>query len=227
MFMISKLIENVQKYGNCSFYMNDDKNKKANRVIEFLVDEDGNLKVNFKMEIYLVGRYWNGFEFSKDSKSQIFSECVLVDGANLITSIAAVMKWSFYENYIGVDADKDYMLAQDGVAFNTDRAVHILYNTACAMLSDFDKQDYHQWFLGSPNAKINLFIKKAANVKNEEITPSLVNSHMEDKMAEFYEKYRVVCEIYNRLKNCESDELEKITQELDSLFDTKKPYTKK
>ena len=165
--------------GNAKLYLKGYNNEKTQRVIEFSIDENGKLKIEFNIEIY-DRLFWNG---NKKSTSAILKETIkqcVYNENELDIPISTLV----YESIMQIIYSKTNCLVEYHYSSsyaeknNSLLALNQLYNLANSMLSvydDYEAKDglhdmnniIYQSVKGSSNSALNILLSYSRENKEE------------------------------------------------------------
>lgn len=191
MSKISKLISNIHKYGNSKLYFKT-KNPRYNNVLEFLVDENGEVNIAAKLEVF-DEPYWDENKINSSAKMRESIELTKFSNNDFI---ATVLYCSFY----GSDTIITHEEKQTQV--NTDKAVNTIYQIANSMLK-LSNKDLTKWIQGREYCIVNMMINKAQQsiITEDMITASSAIESIENQFRDVYDRLMFTRFIYNRIDN--------------------------
>ena len=198
MSMIGELISNIHKYGNSKLYMKSQINN-INNVLEFFVDNNGNLNVVMKKEVY-DKPYWDGSKIDSSAIMKRTLEEHQYSSNDLDMNIATVICCTFY--------DKKTILKkqEEPVKVNTDKAVNIIYQMANSMLQ-LSNNDLAHWVTGTNDGIINMMINKASQcIISEDIKPaSVLIDNIESQVKDVYARLKKVHNVWKEMNGSRTD----------------------
>ncbi len=167
MSKIGELILNIYQYGNSKLYLKS-QNPNVNNVLEFFVDDNGNLNVVGKLEVFNKP-YWNGREIDSSATMKKSIELCQYSEKDLDMNIALVVLSTFcYDNLPNMTKQ------EVPTKVNTGKAINIIYQKASSMLQ-LSNKELARWILGSDNYRENMLIHKASEcVMLDDIKPASV-----------------------------------------------------
>lgn len=186
------------------FLKNIDGNSKMQRVINFFIDKNGNLKIDFNIEIY-DREYWNG---KRKDTSAILEEKIhqcSYESQEIAIPIATILyesiKQVIFSNNLNLT---EYHYSSSYVENNNSLiALNEIYKLAISMLSAYDgyeaKNGLHdinnliyQSIRGSNNATLNILLKNAQffdSQKDEMIDYKEIIRQLNEKVTEVANKF--------------------------------------
>lgn len=173
------VINGLYSSGNAKLYLKSYNNEKAQRVIEFGIDENGKLKIEFNIEIY-DRPFWNGY---KKNTSAILEETIKqcdYGDKELDIPISTLVYESIMQTILSSTSclvEYHYSSLYAGKN-NSQIALNQLYKLAYSMLSVYDNYEVkdglhdvdniiYQSVKGSSNSSLNILLSGYKRMTNE------------------------------------------------------------
>lgn len=149
------------------YFKNNNYNDKAQRVIEFSIDENGKLKIEYKIEMY-DRVFWNGRKTNSFARLEETFKLCEYDEDNMSMPVASLL-YSTLFNFKDL-VEYDYSSSYVGEKENGKVAINELYSLAYSMLSVYDKYEaqnglndinniIYQSIKGSNDSTINILLE--------------------------------------------------------------------
>lgn len=179
--LLTDVVNGLYTSGNAKLYFkNYNYNDKTQRVIEFSIDENGKLKIEFKIEVY-DRTYWNGRKTNSFARlEESFTQCVY-EGDELDMPIASLLHSTLFNR----DDLVEYRYSSSYVGEKENgkgMAINQLYKLAYSMLSVYDKYEakngledidniIYQTIKGSESSTLNILLEgsKSFDPKTDEL----------------------------------------------------------
>ncbi len=217
MSKIGELIYNIHQYGNSKLYMPSD-NPNAFNVLNILVDDNGNLNMDAKLEVFDRPYLNNGIiDSSAVLKKSI--ETAKYSDSDLEMIIELLIKATFYDYLIFITHQ------EKTTKLNTDDAVKAISEKANEMLQ-LSNSDLTLWVTGIRANRLKLdyseFEDKIPNTFDE-------ISDIEKQVHDVFTRLMNVRKVWQEMNNSQSqDEYNKISREWDTLYNDKsKPSSRR
>ena len=217
MSKIGELIYNIHQYGNSKFYMPSD-NPNAFNVLDFLVDNNGNLNMNAKIEVFDRPYLNNG----------------IIDSSAVLEKTIETAKYS--------DSDLQWIIElliiatfHDYPTFITRQEKSTKLNTADAVKTISEKA---QEMLQLSNSDLTLWVTgmraNSLNLDYSELDDTMPNTFdeicdIEKQVHDVFTRLMNVRRVWQKMNNSQSqDEYDEIGREWDILYsDKSKPSTRR
>jgi len=215
MTKIGELISNISKYGNSKLYMHSYVQKPGvNNVLEFSVDENGNLNVVGKIEIF-DRQYWDNYVLNSSAKLIKSIESYRFSQQDLVMNMSVIILSTLCYNKLPMVPEQEVP-----TNVNTDKAVNVIYQIANSMLQLSDK-DLANIVCDDDNSVENMLIKKASEcVISDEIKPtSVLIENIERQAKDVITRLTSVKNIWKEMNNSQTkDEYKKASKKWEKLF---------
>ncbi len=216
MSKIGELISNIHQYGNSKLYMQS-QNPNVNRVLEFSVDDDGNLNVVGKLEVF-DKPFWNGSKIDESAIMIRSIESCQFSKKDLDMNIAVIVLSTFYYSNLPIMAKQEVP-----TNVNTDKAANVIYQMANSMLQLSNAELTH-WVLGRDNDIENMLINKASqSIVSDDIKPvPVLIDNIENQVKDVNARLTNVHNVWKEMNNSRTEDEYKVAGEKwDSLYNDK------
>ena len=198
MSKINEFISNIHEYGNSKLYMVSE-NPNANFVLDFSIDENGDLNVTGKLEVY-DSTYWDGKTINDNASLLKTIDVLKFTKEELAINIAIILYCSFYERDM-------YMTKEEKTkVIDTTKAENEIYSIVDSMLK-LNNSELTFWIKADSNGIENMMIKKASVDVNQQIIIPITDiiSDIESRVNDVRNRLNIAYGVWNAAENSRTE----------------------